>query len=97
MKEIIIYQEKNQPVHLHDEDDSNISEYAKNISSILEASNVTILEVTSGCLIVRPHKINSIEIYERILKEDKPQIEVEHHQEASEVENLSEDIIMDGD
>lgn len=97
MKKIVIYQESNPLVYLEDEDNSNISEYTKKISSILEANNVTILETTSGCLVVRPHKINSISIVEV----DKIQTGVEPLQ--SGVQKLEvpdeehEDVITDGD
>ena len=57
MKKIKIFQEDNEPVVLHDFDSSDLYTYTKNITKILEVSNVAILETSSGCFIARPYKI----------------------------------------
>ena len=60
MKVIKIYHENCEPQELLDNDDSNLEEYSKKISKVLEASKVTILLTSSCCLITRPTKITSI-------------------------------------
>lgn len=55
-----------------DSDESPLEEYSKNLSKLLESSNVSILETSSGSLILRPSKISGIYISEeKILKESK--------------------------
>ena len=55
-----------------DSDESPLEEYSKNLSKLLESSNVSILETSSGSLILRPSKISDIYITkEKILKESK--------------------------
>lgn len=90
MKEITIFQYGISPLHISDNDDSNISEYTKKISSLLKAENVLILETTSGNIILRPHKISSIQVVEK--KEEK----VDNKPEE-QVVNIGEDFITDGD
>jgi len=62
MKEITIYQANNPPIILTDNDESQISDFTQKISAILKAGNVTILEMESGNVIIRPHKIDSVHI-----------------------------------
>jgi len=64
MKEITIYQANNPPIQLTDDEDLNISDFTKKLSSMLEAGNVTILEMESGNVIIRPHKIDSVHVRE---------------------------------
>ncbi|MCK5616085.1 hypothetical protein KAR91_80220 [Candidatus Pacearchaeota archaeon] len=62
MKVITIFQENASPLCLTDNDTSDLSEYTNEISRLLEISNVTILETSSGNAIIRPHKVTGIEV-----------------------------------
>src|SRR4030042_1317849 len=59
MKLIKIFHE-NQLVELLDDNNDDLVIYTKSLSSLLDLSNITILKTSSGCLIIRPHKVNSI-------------------------------------
>ena len=101
MKEIVVYQENVlSPVVIIDEDDSNLTEYSKKISAVLEASNVTILETSSGCVILRPHKITSLLIKEMdIVKSKEIEVKTEEKKEIKTPSPIDEgeDYITDGD
>jgi hypothetical protein len=64
MKEIKILQNGVDPIIIHDDDEMELGEYTKKISSLLEMANVAILETSSRNIIVRPHKLVSIEVSE---------------------------------
>ena len=70
MKLITIYQENCEKIFIEDSDDSNIQEYSKNISKLLESNNVAILHTSENqSIVLRPNKICSILVEERIEKE----------------------------
>jgi len=72
MKKIIIYQNGVEPIEIKDSDNKDIQEYTKEISSLMESDNVTIIETSEGCLILRPTKILGIKVCEeQILKEER--------------------------
>lgn len=60
MKIIKIFQENNETVELIDSDDTNRVDYTSQLKNLLESNDVMIFETSSGSMIVRPHKINSI-------------------------------------
>ena len=60
MKKIVIYQENSDPITLLDNDSSDMESYSNDTSKILELSKVCILETTSGNILIKPSKINSI-------------------------------------
>ena len=60
MKIIKIFQENNETVELIDDDDTDIVDYTDQLKNLFESSDVMILETSSGSIIIRPHKINSI-------------------------------------
>ena len=66
-------------IEVLDSDSLPLDEYSKQLSGLLESSNVSILETSSGCLILRPSKISGISISEeKVTKEIKkiqPKIE----------------------
>jgi hypothetical protein len=64
MKKIVIYQENSKPIILQDDDITNISWYTKEVSKILELSKICILETSSGNIILKPSKVNSIFVTE---------------------------------
>jgi hypothetical protein len=61
-RKIVIYQENVEPIHLDDEDERNDEEYAKALSSFMSLNNISILHTSTTSLILRPSKINSIQI-----------------------------------
>ena len=67
-------------IEVLDSDSLPLEEYSKQISSLLDSSNVSILETSSGCLILRPSKISGISISEdkavtKETKKNQPKIE----------------------
>jgi len=60
MKIIKIFQENNENVELIDNDDTNRVDYTSQLKNLFESNDVIILETSSGSVIIRPHKINSI-------------------------------------
>jgi len=60
MKRIIIFQENTSAVEVYDDDETELGDYTKNLSQILENANITILETSESSVILRPSKINSI-------------------------------------
>ena len=95
MKLITIFQDRGQNIVLNDNDNSDLQEYSKNISSLLEFSNISILHTSDSSTILRPSKILSIHIDEiKNIKQEKfelePAVEVAHVEEQI-------DIITDAD
>ena len=72
MKKITIFQEKTSPVVVDDNDEREIEEYSKDLSSLLDNSNVTILHTTSCSVIIRPNKVSSIVVTDDTPKKKKP-------------------------
>ena len=71
MKKIKVFTESG-PIEVLDSDSLPLDEYSKQISSLLESSNISILETSTGCLILRPSKISGISILEeKSTKESK--------------------------
>ena len=62
MKKIVVYQEGVENIELFDKADGDIQNFAVSMSNVLKASTVSIINVTSGTLIVRPSKVISIYI-----------------------------------
>ena len=76
MKILNVYQNGSSiPITLIDDDNSNLNEYSKKVSDILESKNVVILSVSSGSLVIRPHTITSILISDD--EEIKPNEEID--------------------
>lgn len=88
MKSITIFQENIDKIILYDKDDTPLDEYIKDVSSIFEISNATVLETSESIIILRPHKLVSVEV-----KEVKQAEKVINNDEITE----EEDIITDGD
>jgi len=61
-RKIVIYQENVEPIHLDDEDERNNEDYVKALSSFMSLTNISILHTSTTSLILRPSKINSIQI-----------------------------------
>lgn len=94
MKQIVIYQEGTAPIVVMDDDDKPLEEYSREISSLLESNNISILHTSTCSTILRPNKISSISISDT----NGSGIEnVAGNQEAKkeEKEEIQEDIISD--
>lgn len=99
MKKIIkILQSNVEPLIIEDIDDTNLTEYSQNLSKLLSAGHVSIIETSSGANIIRPQKIVSITITE----EGKPKRKYTKKKDITEIVeapkelNIEEDIITDG-
>lgn len=66
-------------IEVLDSDSLPIEEYSKQLSSLLDSSNVSILETSSGCLILRPSKVSGISVseekYVKEVKKAQPKVE----------------------
>lgn len=62
MKSIEIYYQNKESIFVSDDDETNIEEYSKKISEVLNKNNVTILNTTSESVILRPNLITAIVI-----------------------------------
>ena len=87
MKIIKIFQENNETVELIDNDDTSRIDYTSQLKNLIESNDVMILETSSGSIIIRPHKINSILIV------DDSELSGESNEENDELIQNSEDFI----
>ena len=62
MKIIKIFQENSKEIELLDDDNTNRNEYTIKLKGIFESSDVMIIETSSASVILRPHKINFIQV-----------------------------------
>jgi len=96
MKEIRIFQGGMSPIVILDDDKSKLDSYTKRISAVLEMGNVAIIQTSTGNVVVRPHKIESILVNE---VQGSPSVEIQEaappEPEKKEEEHI--DIITDGD
>lgn len=92
MKRITIFQENTIPIVIEDNDNSQIDEYTKELSSILENNNISLLHTSSESIIIRPNKISAI-----VISDNKEVIEGVEQQKIESVEKVEEqeDIITD--
>jgi hypothetical protein len=63
-KSVTVFQENNAPINMLDEDDNDLDEYSKTLSEFMSQSNISILQMSSSRLIIRPSKITSIYVDE---------------------------------
>ncbi len=97
MKLIKIIHEGADSIEIQDEDGQDLSSYVTKLSKLLEVSNVSILETTSGSVIIRPSRVCSIVVSELSDKgEITEQEEVVTELESEQVEQ-TEDVITDGE
>jgi len=64
MKKITITKESGETTIIHDDDNSDIIEYATQLSQLMSASNISLLETSEKIVIIRPHKIEAIDVVE---------------------------------
>jgi len=60
VKIIKVFREDSEPIELIDNDNTIRSEYVEQLRELMNSTNIMILETSSGSLITRPHKIESI-------------------------------------
>jgi hypothetical protein len=97
MKLIKIIHEGADSIEIQDEDGQDLSSYVMKLSKLLEVSNVSILETTSGSVIIRPSRVCSIVVSELSDKgEITEQEEVVTKVESEQIEQ-TEDVITDGE
>jgi len=88
MKKVEVFQENVDKIVFFDLDDSDISDYVKSLSSLLELSKVSVLHTTSASIILRPSKVVSLlvsevvkdveEVKEEVVMEKKSIVSEEH-------------------
>ena len=78
IKKIRIFTESGS-IEVLDSDSRTLEEYCKQLSGLLDLSTVSILETSSGVLILRPSKISGISVseekYTKETKKSQPKIE----------------------
>ena len=93
MKVITIYQEGASPVIIKDDNDQELETYIKEISSIFEHSNISILYTKFTSVSIRPSKIisivveeqtNSTKIKTKDIKQSKQHSKKKEHAEKDE-------------
>jgi len=89
LKKIKTYTETGS-IEITDIDSTPLEEYSKQLSGLLQSSNVSILQTSSGCLIIRPSKITGILVSEEKVKETK-KINSSKIEISEEEERLEED------
>jgi hypothetical protein len=92
-KAVTVFQENNAPINMIDEDDKDLDEYSKSLSEFMSQSNISILQMSSSRLVIRPSKITSIFIDE--IEADKPKKVKPIKKNKKQVKEL--DIITDVD
>jgi len=95
MKKVEVFQENVDKIVFFDLDDSDISDYVKSLSSLLELSKVSVLHTTSASIILRPSKVVSLLVseVEKDVEEVKEEVVME---KKSTVSEKHIDIITDG-
>jgi hypothetical protein len=91
MKQILIEKKNGPPIILTDDDDTEISDYTKKCSELLELSNVSIIETSSSSAIIRPKEVTSIVISELSNEESGPVIDSSKTKKSVEANTISDD------
>ena len=92
MKRVIIFQENAPPAELHDPDEKELSEYTKELQTILESGNITQLTTPTSSLIVKPSKITSILVNEFEMPQEEEAVEKMQAEVKKEKKEEEEDI-----
>jgi hypothetical protein len=92
MKQILIFQENASTISIEDDDDSNIEEFTKKISSLLESNNVSLLHTSRASVVLRPNKITSVVVYDIDIENLLPD---QSSKQKEPEKQESEDIISD--
>ena len=99
-KHLTIFQENNAPIVMIDEDERDLTEISKDLSSFMTLDNISILETSTSVAIIRPSRISSILVetidqFEEKTKVDKPQIKIPGRTKKKKTTNKKVDIITD--
>lgn len=89
MKKITITYESGNDKIIYDEDDTDILEYSKKISGLMSASNVSLLETSERVVVIRPHKIEAIDVIE--VDSVEPNQEIEASEEDEEIDSINQE------
>jgi nucleoside diphosphate kinase len=99
-KTIVIHQENVSPIYLEDDDDRDLEEYTKSLSSFMTLTNISILHTSTASLITRPSKICSMTVHEDNVHKDFSEevaSELVRSEEKQETKEKEVDIITDVD
>jgi hypothetical protein len=99
MKLIRIYQRGTETLELLDDDDTELTEYQKEISKFFKSSNVSIIETSSCSFVGKPSQVTGITVEEvEVIKdEDDKQEDSQITFEVEDKEPVEQDIITDMD
>ena len=89
MKKITITKASGEHTIIHDDDDSDIVEYSKKLSELMSASNVSLLETSERVVIIRPHKIEAIDVIEVLSKDESKDDETD---QDKDIDSITEDV-----
>lgn len=96
MKTIIINLENSNSIVVEDDDNSNIEEYIKNLTKVLESNNISIIHTTTSSIIIRPNKIISVVVNDSNDNSDnEKKLNLKQVTDKKESNEISEDIITD--
>lgn len=91
MKTITIHQEGSSPIVIKDNDEQDLKLYIKEISSMFEHNNISILQTKFTSVSIRPSKIISIVVKEQTIKEKPTKtIDVKQSKQPSKKKELIE-------
>jgi len=96
VKTIIINLENSYSIVVEDDDNSNIEEYIKNLTKVLESNNISIIHTTTSSIIIRPNKIISVVVNDSNDNSDnEKKLNLKQVTDKKESNEISEDIITD--
>lgn len=88
MKQITILQENISPIIIDDNDDRDIQEYINELSTIVDSNSVVLLHTSSCSLILRPSKLCSIVVKDRV-SIDKTKIDEPDKQKVTKEKTIN--------
>jgi len=89
MKKIEIFQKDCEKIEIFDEDKEGLISYAKKFVDFFDSANISILETSNDCVIMRPSNLMSVKI-SSLESDFKPSID-----EKKIEDDIEEDIITD--
>lgn len=94
MKKITVYFENMNPVIVEDLDNTDLNEYITRLSELFHSETVNILTTTSGNMIIKSNKLNSILVEDKQKENVDPMITEEESDEEINI-SLTEDEEVD--
>jgi len=95
LKVVTIFLANGKCISVKDQDDSDLLNYSKKLSDLLQSNNVTILHTSESSVIVRPSKVQAVLVDEEKQEGEVEEVQHSEIQEAIEEPQESEDIISD--